>query len=158
MKIISGGQTGVDRAALDLALKLGMECGGWCPEGRADEFGKIPDRYPVRELPGGNFADRTRRNVTDSEGTVIFYFREMRGGTEFTLQCCRELKRPSCVIDAAASSVPEASQQIFAFVNERLITVLNIAGPRESEWLAGYAFAAATLETVFTGFIRSATL
>ncbi len=155
MKIISGGQTGVDRAALDVALKLGIECGGWCPIGRRDEFGRIPDRYPVRELSGGDFDDRTRQNVQDSEGTLIFYFEKMSGGTEFTFQCCRELKRPCATIDAAALSVPEARQKIRAFVGEHAFAVLNVAGPRESEWLTGHAFAVATLEAVLTGLIRS---
>ena len=74
LKIISGGQTGVDRAALDAALKHGIECGGWCPAGRLDEFGRIPDRYPVKELEHGSFVERTMQNVKDSDGTVIIYF------------------------------------------------------------------------------------
>ena len=84
MKIISGGQTGVDRAALDFALKYGSECGGWCPAGRLDEFGRIPDRYPLKELKQGSFAERTLQNVKDSDGTVVIYCEELRGGTEFT--------------------------------------------------------------------------
>jgi predicted Rossmann-fold nucleotide-binding protein len=81
VKIISGGQTGVDRAALDVALKNGIECGGWCPAGRLDEFGKIPDRYPLRELEGGGFTERTLQNVKDSDGTVIIYSGKLSGGT-----------------------------------------------------------------------------
>jgi predicted Rossmann-fold nucleotide-binding protein len=73
LKIISGGQTGVDRAALDVALRHGIECGGWCPAGRLDEFGKIPDHYPVQELQGGGFTERTLQNVKDSDGTVVIY-------------------------------------------------------------------------------------
>ena len=75
LKIISGGQTGVDRAALDVSLKHGIDCGGWCPAGRLDEFGRIPDRYPVRELQAGGFAERTMQNVKDSDGTVVIYSR-----------------------------------------------------------------------------------
>src|ERR671931_202999 len=78
MKIVSGGQTGVDRAALDVALKHGIECGGWCPAGRLDEVGRIPDRYPLRELAQGSFADRTLENVKDSDGTIVIYFGEPR--------------------------------------------------------------------------------
>src|SRR5204863_7868570 len=71
LKIISGGQTGVDRAALDVALTHGIECGGWCPAGRLDEFGKIPDHYPIQELQGGSFTERTLQNVKDSDGTIV---------------------------------------------------------------------------------------
>ena len=85
LKIISGGQTGVDRAALDVALRHGIECGGWCPAGRLDEFGKIPDHYPIQELQGGGFTERTLQNVKDSDGTVVVYSVELRGGTEQTV-------------------------------------------------------------------------
>src|SRR5438105_11150264 len=90
MKIVSGGQTGIDRAALDVAMKHQMECGGWCPVGRLDEYGRIPDRYPVKELPNGGSAERTAANVRDSDATVIFHCGELRGGTEYTMQCCGE--------------------------------------------------------------------
>src|SRR5678815_754424 len=88
MKIISGGQTGVDRAALDVALSLGLDCGGWCPEGRLAEDGTIPARYPVRELPGGGFVQRTAQNVTDSDGTLIIHHGDLRGGTRETARLC----------------------------------------------------------------------
>ena len=65
VKIISGGQTGVDRAALDAALKHGIDGGGWCPTGRLDEFGRIPDRYPLKELEQGSFAERTLQNANE---------------------------------------------------------------------------------------------
>ena len=71
LKIISGGQTGVDRAALDVALRRGVNCGGWCPVGRLDEFGKIPEQYPVQELQSGGFTERTLQNVKDSDGIVV---------------------------------------------------------------------------------------
>ena len=75
MKIVSGGQTGVDRAALDAALERGVEAGGWCPEGRVAEDGVIPEQYPVKELPKAGYLQRTKRNVIDSDGTAIFVFR-----------------------------------------------------------------------------------
>ncbi|CAG1012336.1 hypothetical protein BURK2_04495 [Burkholderiales bacterium] len=74
LKIISGGQTGVDRAALDAAIKCGAPCGGWCPDGRLAEDGPIPGRYPLQELKGGGHLERTRQNVADSAGTAIFHF------------------------------------------------------------------------------------
>ena len=68
-RIISGGQTGVDRGALDAALKASISCGGWGPKGRKAEDGPIPERYPLQELPGADYLHRTRRNVVDSDGT-----------------------------------------------------------------------------------------
>src|SRR5436190_19275831 len=99
VKIISGGQTGVDRAALDVALRHGIDCGGWCPAGRLDEFGKIPAHYPIRELQGGGFSERTLQNVKDSDGTVVTYPVERRGGTEQTIRFCVALARPYQLID-----------------------------------------------------------
>src|SRR5437588_587731 len=87
VKIISGGQTGVDRAALDVALKHGIKCGGWCPAGRLDESGKIPDHYPVKELKRGGNEERTFRNVEESDGTIVIFFHELSGGTAYTLGC-----------------------------------------------------------------------
>ncbi|MGZ5005072.1 MAG: YpsA SLOG family protein [Chthoniobacterales bacterium] len=145
MKIISGGQTGVDRAALDVALSLGMECGGWCPEGRLDENRIIPARYPVKELPGAGFAERTAQNVADSDGTAIFYSGALRGGTEATARFCAEKQKPCELIDAGEVSLDEAAEKLSEFVRERNIRVLNVAGPRASEWSDGYDFASEAL-------------
>lgn len=146
MKIISGGQTGVDRAALDVALEHGLDCGGWCPAGRLDEFGRIPDRYPVKELKHGSYAERTLQNVRDSDGSLVIYLEELRGGTQFTLQCCRELKRPHQLIDAAKKSAEGAAKSIADFIREQKIDVLNVAGPRQSEWPGGYDYASRVLD------------
>src|SRR5438034_11558153 len=83
LKIISGGQTGVDRAALDVALKHRIKCGGWCPAGRTDEDGKIPDRYALKELKKGGPEERTLRNVQESKGTIVIYFNEFSGRTAY---------------------------------------------------------------------------
>jgi hypothetical protein len=136
-KIISGGQTGVDRAALDAALKHGIDCGGWCPAGRLDEFGKIPGHYPVKELAHGSFADRTLQNVKDSEGTVIIFCGELRGGTEQTVRFCESEKRPHQLIDAAKVSAEDAARMIRDFVRAKKIRTFNVAGPRQSEWPLG---------------------
>jgi hypothetical protein len=145
LKIISGGQTGVDRAALDVALKHGIECGGWCPAERLDEFGKIPDRYPVQELPEGGVTERTLQNVKDSDGTVVIYPVELRGGTEQTVRFCLELKRPHELIDASQISTEGAAKLIRDFVDKNKINILNVAGPRQSEWPEGYAYASRAL-------------
>ena len=146
VKIISGGQTGVDRAALDAALKHGIYCGGWCPAGRLDEFGTIPDRYPVKELEHGSFVERTMQNVKDSDATVIIYFDKLRGGTEQTVRFCIEQKRPHKLINAAEVSVQRAAQLVAEFVREGKISTLNVAGPRQSEWPRGYAYAFRALD------------
>lgn len=145
IKIISGGQTGVDRAALDVALTNGIPCGGWCPTGRLDEFGEIPDRYPVRELENGGFSERTLQNVKDSDGTVVIYPGELRGGTEQTVRFCVELKRPHEMIDASKLATQNGAKLIADFVRKNKIGILNIAGPRQSEWPEGYAYASRAL-------------
>jgi hypothetical protein len=151
VKIISGGQTGVDRAALDVALRHGIDCGGWCPAGRLDEFGKIPDRYPVKELAGGGFTERTLQNVKDSDGTVVIYLGKLSGGTEQTVRFCVEQKRPHQLIDASKTSAEETERLIAEFVRENKIDILNVAGPRQSEWPEGYDYASRALD----GFVRS---
>ena len=141
MKIISGGQTGVDRAALDVALKHEIECGGWCPAGRLDEFGRIPDQYPVQELQAGGFTERTLQNVKDSDGTVVIYAVKLAGGTEQTVRFCIELQRPHQLIDASKISAKVGAKLISDFVRKHKIDVLNVAGPRQSEWPEGYDYA-----------------
>jgi Circularly permutated YpsA SLOG family len=152
-KIISGGQTGVDRAALDAALKHGIDCGGWCPTGRLDEFGRIPQRYPVQELQHGGFDERTIQNVKDSDGTLIIYCRRLHGGTQFTVEWCGQLRRPHRPIDASTTLPEDAAQFLSDFVQTRNIKVLNVAGPRESEWPEGYDYAFRALNV----FLRSST-
>jgi Circularly permutated YpsA SLOG family len=147
VKIISGGQTGVDRAALDVALKHGIESGGWCPTGRLDEIGRIPDRYPVEELEDGGFIERTLQNIKDSDGTVIIYPGKLSGGTEQTLHFCVEQRRPHELTDASNVSTQKAAQLIADFVRENKIDILNVAGPRASEWLEGYDYAYRTLDS-----------
>ena len=150
LKIISGGQTGVDRAALDVALRRGIECGGWCPAGRLDEFAKIPDHYPIQELQGGSFTERTLQNVKDSDGTVVIYSVELRGGTEQSVRFCLELKRPHELIDASKISAEGAAKLIGDFVDKNKINILNVAGPRQSEWPEGYAYASRALDIFLT--------
>ena len=150
LKIISGGQTGVDRAALDVALEHGIECGGWCPAGRLDEFGRIPDHYPVQELAGGGFTERTLQNVRDSDGTVVIYAAELRGGTDQTVRFCVELERPHQLINASTVATRGASKLIADFVRENKISILNVAGPRQSEWPKGYDYAFRVLDIFLT--------
>ena len=149
LKIVSGGQTGVDRAALDIALEHRIECGGWCPAGRLDEFGRIPDRYPVQELGAGGFTERTLQNVKDSDGTVVIYPGKLRAGTKQTVHFCIELERPHELMDASKISPEYAAKLIADFVREKKIGILNVAGPRQSEWPEGYDYAFLALSAFF---------
>lgn len=139
--IVSGGQTGVDRGALDAALESGVPAGGWCTEGRRAEDGRIADCYPLTELPGAGYRQRTRRNVVDSDGTLIIYFGFLSGGTELTLKFCRDEQKPFLLIDATELTVDRAAQRVKAFVRSNDIVKLNVAGPRSSTepWAYGYA-------------------
>jgi hypothetical protein len=99
-KIVLGGQTGVDRAALDAALAANFSCGGWAPGDRMAEDGIIPERYPLIALPNGSYRQRTRLNVSDSDGTVVFYNELLKDGTRLTRNLCALLKRPYILINA----------------------------------------------------------
>jgi hypothetical protein len=154
VKIISGGQTGVDRAALDVALKHRIDCGGWCPAGRLDEIARIPDRYPLKELEHGGFTERTLQNVKHSDGTVIMYSVQLSGGTEQTVRFCVEQERPHELIDASKISTEEAARSIANLLRKHKIDILNVAGPRQSEWPEGYDYAYRALD-VFVNSIMS---
>jgi len=141
VKIISGAQTGVDRAALDAALECHVEAGGWCPEGRQSEDGIIPEKYPVIELPKSGYRQRTKRNVLDSDGTVVIYFGYPAGGTEQTISFCIKERKPYVLINAEEMSIEQASRKINKFIGESSISILNVAGPRASGELRAYEYA-----------------
>jgi hypothetical protein len=141
IKIVSGGQTGVDRAALDAALETGTDCGGWCPEGRLAEDGAIPPRYPLAELKDAGYQERTEQNVVDSDGTAIIFFGAPTGGTEQTLRFCRDRKKPYLLIDATELTPERAAERMLAFVAGHSIATLNVAGPRASEEASAYGYA-----------------
>jgi hypothetical protein len=138
--IYSGGQAGVDRGALDAALQTGNPCAGWCPKGRRAEDGPIPPRYPLRQVDGG-YEDRTRRNVEESDGTLILHRGPLSQGTLLTLQICRELGKPACLVDANTSSPEDAAVTAQEFIEQHDIERLNVAGPRRSQWTQSYHYA-----------------
>ena len=154
-RIVSGGQSGVDRGALDAALALGFACGGWCPAGRLAEDGPIPERYPVVELAGGDYRARTRRNVQDSDGTLIIAFGAPKGGTLETLRDCRRFGKPHLVVDAAALSASDAAGRALVFAQVNAIRVLNVAGPRESGWNGARDYAEAAVRGLLERYARS---
>lgn len=130
VRIVSGGQTGVDRAALDVALGLGLPCGGWCPRGRRAEDGVIPERYPLRETPSAAYPQRTEWNVRDSDGTLVLARGRPTGGTALTITLARRMGKPVLLVDLARSADPDVAA---AWIVEHDIATVNIAGPREGD-------------------------
>jgi hypothetical protein len=128
-EVVSGGQTGVDRAALDVALERGLPCGGWCPRGRRAEDGPIPDRYPLRETPWDGYPQRTRWNVRDSDGTLVLTRGTPDRGTALTIRLASAMGKPCLVLDLAEDPDPA---QAAAWAEANGVRKLNVAGPRES--------------------------
>ncbi len=147
-KIISGGQTGVDRAALDVAIRLGIAHGGWCPRGRRAEDGRIPDRYRLLEHASPRYAARTEANVLDSNGTLILTRGAVAGGTELTRQAADRLNKPLFVADVAAG--PQIAA-VRAWLARHAIEVLNVAGPRETQQPGIHADAMRFLAELLSG-------
>jgi len=129
-RIVSGGQTGVDRAALDAALSLGLPCGGWCPRGRKAEDGPIDSRYPLVETASEDYAERTRENVRDSDGTLVLTRGRPSGGTALTISLARKAGRPLLVLDLRRDPDPV---EVPRWARAHDVSVLNVAGPRESQ-------------------------
>jgi hypothetical protein len=130
LSVVSGGQTGVDRAALDTARALGLPCRGWCPRGRRAEDGPIDPAYPLTETPDEDYAQRTEWNVRDSDGTLVLTRGRPKGGTAFTITVARRLGRPLLVVDLAAAPSPDAVRR---WIEAEAVVALNVAGPRESQ-------------------------
>ena len=149
--MISGGQTGVDRAALDVAMTLGVACGGWCPKGRRAEDGILDARYPLIETPSDEYAQRTEWNVRDADGTLIVTRGTPSGGTAATMKYASRLGKPCLVVDLAQ---PPARDEVIQWVKQRAIRVLNVAGPRESQRPGMYAEAVAWLRGMLSAFER----
>jgi len=144
-RIVSGGQTGVDRAALDVALELGLACGGWCPKGRLAEDGRIPERYPLLETPSDDYPQRTEWNVRDSDGTLVLYRGVLKGGSALTARLAERYGRPCLALDLQAAP---AAFAIADWISRNRIRVLNVAGPRASESDGLYQQARSLLSTL----------
>jgi Circularly permutated YpsA SLOG family len=130
LKVVSGGQTGVDRAALDAAEAAGLPCGGWCPRGRLAEDGPIDPAYPLVETPSTDYPQRTEWNVRDSDATLVIARGRPTGGTALTISLARRYGKPLLVVDLAGDPTPE---EAWRWLEAHGIVTLNVAGPRESQ-------------------------
>lgn len=132
-RIISGGQTGVDRAALDWAIDHAIPHGGWCPKGRKAEDGVIPERYNLQETQSRNYLPRTRRNVEAGDGTLILNLGRLEGGTLRTATHAKALGKPLHIVDLMAGEPDAAVRATISWIEDNGIVSLNVAGPRESQ-------------------------
>ncbi len=146
-KVVSGGQTGVDRAALDTAIALGIPHGGWCPKGRLAEDGAMDPRYQLCETDSAQYAIRTEWNVRDSDATLILCRGKPTGGTRLTQRLARRHHRPCLVVDLLQPVDFEAVRQWLVDAHP---AVLNVAGPRESQSPGIAAEVATLLRRLFT--------
>jgi hypothetical protein len=145
-RIISGGQTGADRAALDFAIANGIPHGGWCPRGRMAEDGQLERCYELKETPEVEYPQRTEWNVRDSDGTVIFSILPgLAGGSKLTADLAEELGKPWLHLSEVHDG-PSAVARLRAFLSDHAIRVLNVAGPRASNEPAVARFVIETLE------------
>ncbi|MGD8211735.1 MAG: putative molybdenum carrier protein [Desulfobacterales bacterium] len=148
-RIVSGGQTGVDRAALDVAIKLGIAHGGWIPRGRLTENGPLPKKYHLKETSSSRYAVRTEKNVVDTDGTLILSHGELTGGTEYTRKMAIRHGRPWLHIDLVQTAAFHAATAINHWIQEKRIEILNVAGARTSEDPAIYSDTLKILESVY---------
>ena len=137
-KIISGGQSGVDRAELDAARDSDVPIGGWCPKGRRAEDGTIATCYPLDETPSDQYTQRTEWNIRDSDGTLVLIFGVPAGGTALTIRLAERLSKPCLLLDLKDPPLPE---EALSWIDQHLIRVLNVAGPRGSRDSAVYPLA-----------------
>jgi hypothetical protein len=148
-KVISGGQTGVDRAALDAAMAYGIAAGGWCPKARIAEDGLIPRRYPLEETPSEKYSQRTTWNVRDADATLILTLGTLDGGSELTARIAEKLGKPCIVASLRGYPPMEPIRELFHLRAGGI--VLNVAGPRESRSPGIYGRSFAFLAALFRG-------
>lgn len=154
-KIISGGQTGADRAALDVAIKLEIPYGGWIPKGRKAEDGTLPEKYQLKEMSSPSYKVRTEQNVIDSDGTLIISHGELAGGSAVTQSFAKKHKKPCLHIDLNIISSFQAANEINDWILNNYIKILNVAGPRASKDPEIYKAASDILEAAIYNFLHS---
>jgi len=139
----------VDRAALDFAIRHGFKHGGWCPHGRRAEDGVIPPIYQLRETDSPDYDERTKRNVVDSDATlVVVREKDLSGGTAFTKICAEQHDRP-VLVTCEPDGVSRGAAVLSEFLKHHKVRVLNVAGPRESQAPGIGKFVEALLDAVF---------
>jgi hypothetical protein len=132
-KIISGGQTGADRAALDFAIARGILHGGWCPRGRLAEDGPLPARYQLSETPDSDYSQRTEWNVRDSDATVIFSIAPtLAGGSRQSADLAQRYQKP-CLHLSRERDGDTSARKLRDFLARHDLKTLNVAGPRQSQ-------------------------
>ena len=148
-KIISGGQTGVDRAALDAAIRMGIPYGGWIPKGRRTEDGPLPEIYKLEEMPTESYSERTEKNVVESDGTLIISRGTPTGGTDYTRRMALKNGKQMLHIDLAMHQNPrDAASLVSSWLDMNKIETLNVAGPRASKDPAVYLEALSILALI----------
>ena len=148
-KIISGGQTGADQAALDAAIKLGIPHGGRIPRGRLTEAGALPDKYNLKEMPTSSYPQRTEQNAVDSDGTLIISHGPLTEGSDFTRKMAIKHQRPWMHVDLDKTSAFKAATLIRSWLEENKIEILNVAGPRASKDRQIYSSVFKLIESVY---------
>jgi hypothetical protein len=152
-KIVSGGQTGVDRAALDVAIELGVPHGGWIAKGRMTEEGRLPERYHLQETTSIDYAQRTELNVVDSDGTLMLSHGKPTGGSALTQELARKHRRPCLHVDLSDTGDSKAIGIISTWIDARGIKTLNVAGPRASEDPTIYGITKRILKSVMARYL-----
>lgn len=148
-KIISGGQTGADRAALDFAISRDIPHGGYVPKGRLTEEGPLPDRYHLEEMSTKSYASRTEKNIEEADGTLIVSHGEISGGTALTRQLAVRMAKPWLHVDLQKHSLAKGAAMVRTWLTNHPIRVMNVAGARASGDPKIYAATLALLEKIF---------
>jgi hypothetical protein len=155
-RIVSGGQTGVDRASLDVAIKLGIDHGGWIPRGRLTESGELPQKYHLTETSSSQYSVRTEKNVVAAEGTLIISHGPLTGGSGYTREMAVKHGRPWLHMDLNQMAAFHAATAINNWILQKEIEILNVAGPRASEDPGIYQDTLNILESVYyLGLVES---
>lgn len=152
-KIVSGGQTGADRAALDVAIRLGIPHGGWVPKGRKTEDGRLPQKYDLKEAPSLSYAQRTEMNVIDSDGTLIVTHGRLRGEAALTQKLAKKHNRPCFHMNLKKTMEHKTSEIVRFWIDARNIKILNVAGSRASTDPKIYKAVRRLLQSVITDYL-----
>jgi len=149
MKIISGGQTGADRAALDFAIEFNIPYGGWVPKGRKTEDKRLPEKYNLEEMPTSDYSKRTEKNILAADGTLIVSHGRLTGGSALTQFLAEKHNKPFIHVDMNKMSIDEAGEAVRIWMVKNQIETLNVAGPRASRDPAIYEATRRLLDQVF---------